>query len=167
MISRAPISHFRFSPPPGFKTTSAKLPPSHGPKIAYKYFAHGKRHAERARINRRTGGGVEKAFHRPVVVAFENTAILLAASDPRALQTLNLAIGTGGIPIGLIATDKKTILNVSTRVYPEHMGSGRSSRGVPRRNSAQPEDCHRRRIGSAEEARPELGRPCVGRSRVC
>lgn len=63
-----------------------------------------------------------KHFTCQLVVAFENTAILLAASDPRALQTLNLAIGTGGIPIGLIATDKKTILNVSTRVYPEHMG---------------------------------------------
>lgn len=66
----------------------------------------------------------KQLFSCQLVIAFENTSIFVDADDPDRLQMLNDAIRAGGIPIGLIATEKseRNVLSVSTRVYPEHTG---------------------------------------------
>ena len=50
----------------------------------------------------------ESAQHFSCVlpVAFENTSIMIIATDENRLQLLNDAVRQGGIPVGLVVTDK-------------------------------------------------------------
>jgi hypothetical protein len=59
-----------------------------------------------------------------MVVGFENSTIFVQAEDKDRLAMLNSAIQAGGIPVGLIATDKSgTGLAISVRCYPEYQNS--------------------------------------------
>jgi hypothetical protein len=59
-----------------------------------------------------------------MVVGFETSTIFIQAKDENRLEMLNSAIQAGGIPVGLITTDKSgTGLTISAHCYPEHQDS--------------------------------------------
>ena len=54
-------------------------------------------------------------------VAFENTSIMITATDENKQQMLDDAVKLGGIPIGLVIADKQGfgVMDIRARIFPE------------------------------------------------